>query len=141
MIGTKEGAMSEQDTSKQGVAAAQAFLDAFNAQDFEALAASLNYPHVRLANGRFETVESREAFLARAPLVAKSLEGEGWDHTVMTACEVVHVGPDKVHLALTYDRRHEDGSVYNTFDTLWVATLLDGHWGIQFRSSYLRQKA
>ena len=23
-------------------------------------------------------------------------------------------------------------------DTLWIATRVDGHWGIPFRSSYLR---
>lgn len=128
--------MSEQ--TEQGIAAAHAFLDAFNAQDFEALAESLNYPHLRLANGRFETIESRDAFLDRAPRVAGALEKEGWHHTVMTACEVVHEGADKVHLALSYDRCHADGSVYNSFDTMWIATLEAGHWGIQFRSSYLR---
>ena len=41
-------------------------------------------------------------------------------------------------MSLTIHRCHEDGSVYNTFDTLWIATCDDGHWGIQFRSSYLR---
>ncbi len=121
-----------------GIGAARAFLDAFNAQDFEALADSLNYPHFRLANGRFETMESRDAFVERAPRVARQLEKEGWHHTVMTSLDVVHEGDDKVHLAITYDRCHADGSVYNTFDTLWIATLQDAHWGIQFRSSYLR---
>ena len=128
--------MSKQ--SEAGAAAARAFLDAFNAQDFEALAASLNYPHVRLANGRFETIESHGAFVERAPFIARQLEKEGWHHTAMTSLEVVHEGEDKVHLALTYDRCHADGSVYNTFDTLWIATFQDAHWGIQFRSSYLR---
>ncbi len=124
--------------SEQAVAAAKGFLDAFNAQDFEALADTLNYPHVRLALGRFETIESRDAFVARAPAIAGQLQKEGWHHTVLTAISVVHEGPDKVHLSLNYDRCREDGSVYNSFDTLWVATLQDGHWGIQFRSSYLR---
>ncbi len=128
--------MSKQ--SEEGSAAARAFLDSFNAQDFEALAASLNYPHVRLAKGRFDTTESRDAFLERAPLVARQLEKEGWHHTVLTSLEVVHEGDDKVHLAITYERCHADGSVYNRFDTFWIATLQDAHWGIQFRSSYLR---
>ena len=128
--------MSKQ--SEAAAAAARAFLDAFNAQDFEALAASLNYPHVRLAMGRFETIESHQAFVERSARVAGQLEKEGWHHTVMTSLEVVHEGADKVHLALSYDRCHADGSVYNRFDTLWIATLQDAHWGIQFRSSYLR---
>ena len=44
----------------------------------------------------------------------------------------------KVHLAITNERRHADGTVYKRFDTFWIATCVDGHWGIQFRSSYLR---
>ena len=120
------------------IAAARAFIDAFNAQDHEALAATLNYPHVRLANGRFMTVESHEEFVRRGPQVEKLLEAEGWHHTVLESMQTVHVGDDKVHLKLAIDRCHADGSVYNSFDTLWIATLQDGHWGIQFRSSYLR---
>lgn len=121
-----------------GVSAAQAFIDAFNAQDHEALARSLNYPHVRLANGSFVTIESAEQFAALSARGKSRLEAEGWHHTVMKSAEVVHRGEDKVHVALTVDRCHEDGSVYNQFDTLWIATCQDGHWGIQFRSSYLR---
>lgn len=128
--------MSEQ--TERASAAARGFLDAFNAQDMEALAGTLNYPHLRLANGRFQTIESHAEFVKRGDFVVQALEKEGWHHTVMTSLEVVHEGADKVHLALTYDRCHADGRVYNTFDTLWIATLQDGHWGIQFRSSYLR---
>ena len=58
------------------IAVARQFIVMFNDQNHDALAATLNYPHVRLANDRF--------------------------------------------------------------DTLWIATLDDGHWGIQFRSSFLR---
>jgi len=36
-----------------------------------------------------------------------------------------------------YARRREDGTVYNEFDSLWIVTEQDGHWGVQFRSSYL----
>ena len=52
--------------------------------------------------------------------------------------EAVQVGPGKAHLSMTVCRCRRDGSVYNTFETLWIATQQDGHWGIQFRSSYLR---
>ncbi len=122
----------------QAIAAARAFIDAFNAQDHEALSAALNYPHVRLANGRFTTTESRADFVRRGRQVEHLLEAEGWHHTLLTSIEAVHIGDDKVHLALRIDRCHADGRVYNSFDTLWIATLQDGHWGIQFRSSYLR---
>lgn len=120
-----------------GIAAAQAFFDAFNAQDHGHLAATLNYPHVRLANGRFARIESAADFERGSERGAARLAAEGWHHSRIERIEVVHAGTDKVHLAMTVSRRRADDSVYNTFDTLWIATLVDEHWGIQFRSSYL----
>ncbi|MDP6377067.1 MAG: hypothetical protein QF921_08990 [Pseudomonadales bacterium] len=124
-------------SAEQASAAVQAFIDAFNAQDHVALASSLNYPHVRLARGRFVTIESAGEFAERSRSIEPRLAEEGWHHTVVRALKVLHAGADKVHIALGIDRCREDGEVYNQFDTLWIATLMDGHWGIQFRSSYL----
>ncbi len=126
------------DASSSGIATARAFVDAFNAQDHEALADTLNYPHVRLANDRFTTIESRDDFITRSRKGKEYLEAEGWHHTMIGSIEVIHGSHDKVHMALGIDRCREDGGVYNHFDTLWIATLQNKHWGIQFRSSYLR---
>jgi hypothetical protein len=117
---------------------ARRFIETFNAQDHEGLADTLNYPHVRLALGRFATVERREDFVEISKRGKSRLADEGWHHTEVASMEVVHEGDDKVHLAIRNHRCREDGTPYNTFDTLWIATLVDGHWGIQFRSSYLR---
>ncbi len=126
--------MTEEDSAK---AAVEGFIAAFNAQDHEALADTLNYPHVRLANGRIVTVETQEDFVEMSKRGKSHLAAEGWDHTILLGMTVVHSGSDKVHLALNIDRCHADGSIYNQFETFWIATLQDGHWGIQFRSSYL----
>jgi len=126
--------MNEEDSAKTAV---EAFIAAFNAQDHAALAATLNYPHVRLANGRFVTIDTREDFVEMSRRGKSHLAAEGWDHTILRELTVVHSGSDKVHLALNIDRCDAAGSVYNQFETLWIATLQDGHWGIQFRSSYL----
>ena len=126
------------ETGPIGIAAAQAFIDAFNAQDYVALANTLNYPHTRLAGGRFVTIDSAADFTEMSRRGKPRLEKEGWHHTVMASSEVIHSGDDKVHLSLHMERRHEDGTVYNRFDTMWIVTLLDGHWGVQFRSSFLR---
>lgn len=121
-----------------GTTAVRAFIDAFNAQDHQALAASLNYPHVRLANGRFMEVASAAEYASLSGNLEPRLRAEGWDHTVIRTMSVVHSGENKEHIALTIDRCDATGRVYNSFDTLWIATLVDGHWGIQFRSSFLR---
>ncbi|MBJ38854.1 MAG: hypothetical protein CMD83_10390 [Gammaproteobacteria bacterium] len=121
-----------------GIAAARAFVDAFNAQDHARLAGTLNYPHVRLANNQYRTVGSAEDFATGSRNGESRLRGEGWDHTVLESAEVVHEGDDKVHLALVMARYDKDGKVYNRFDTFWIATLENGKWGIRFRSSFLR---
>jgi len=121
-----------------GITAVHAFIDAFNAQDHEMLAASLNYPHLRLANGRFLEVESAAEYARLSDSLESRLRAEGWDHTVIRSISVVHSGEQKEHIALTIDRCDATGHVYNSFDTLWIATLVDDHWGIQFRSSFLR---
>ena len=124
-------------SSESGAGSVRAFIDAFNAQDHAALAATLNYPHVRLARGRFVTIDSAQDFENLSRANEPRLREEGWHHTVIRSLEVLHAGPDKVHIALGIDRCREHGEVYNEFDTFWIATLVDGHWGIQFRSSYL----
>lgn len=124
--------MSEAD----GKAAVEEFVDAFNAQDHERLAASLNYPHIRLTRD-FTRVETAAEFIERSRAGESRLREEGWHHTEIGAINPVQVGRDKVHLVLTMNRCRADGGVYNAFETLWIATLVDDHWGIQFRSSYL----
>ena len=50
----------------------------------------------------------------------------------------IHVGEDKVHLSIKSHQVTRSGDIYNSFETLWIVTLNAQHWGIQFRSSYLR---
>ncbi|MGH1493224.1 MAG: hypothetical protein ACRBK7_28140 [Acidimicrobiales bacterium] len=123
--------------AEAAVATAQAFVTAFSAQDYEALAATLNYPHVRLAGGRFFTFDDAEAFIERNRRNVPRLVEENFGYSRLRELEPIQVGPDKVHLRIINDRHHPDGEVYMTFNTLWIATLQEGHWGIQFRSSYL----
>ncbi len=120
-----------------GLEAARAFVQAFNAQDHAALAQTLNYPHTRLAHNRFRTVPDAETFAAMSEKAEPYLHEEGWHHTILETSEVVHEGGDKTHLALTMARCRVDGEVYNRFQTFWIATCEDGHWGIRFRSSFL----
>ena len=79
-----------------------------------------------------------EDFLNAHANMKERLSAQGWAHTTMEKVEVVHEGPDKVHLAILQHREHADGTVYRPFETLWIMTLQDGHWGVQFRSSFLR---
>ncbi len=126
-----------EESAKRGVEAVEAFIRTFNAQDHERHAETLNYPHIRLANGVFTTIDSAETFIASCRRGESRLREEGWHHTVVASLEVLHAGTDKAHIAIRNDRCHADRTVYHSFDTFWIATLQDGHWGIQFRSSFL----
>jgi hypothetical protein len=109
------------------------FMAALNARDQAALAATMHFPHHRLAGGRF-TIWHRpedytlEGFLARA--------GEGWARSAWEFRRVVAAGPAKVHLDVQFARYRSDGSVLGRFRSLWVVACLDGVWGVQARSSF-----
>ncbi|MFT7652594.1 MAG: hypothetical protein ACI9ON_001762 [Limisphaerales bacterium] len=126
------------DSIEAAKTTASQFIRAFNDLDHGALARTLNFPHTRLAQGRFVTIETASEFVKLSQKSEKTLLAEGWHHTALRTIEPVHAGSNKVHLAMTIDRCQSDGTVYNAFDTFWIATLVDDHWGIQFRSSFLR---
>lgn len=118
---------------EQARAAVEAFFAAFNARDDEGMRRAMNFPHVRLASGRVRVVERAEDFAAPFERLA---EAEGWDHSTLDECDVVHESGEKVHFDVTFSRYHEDGTKYATHRSLWVMTNVDGHWGVQGRSSF-----
>ena len=124
-------------SGNMGKEVVRAYMDAYNKQDSEAMADALNFPHIRFVGGRFVVFESQEDFVRRQDTATSALEAEGWHHSVIESLEVIHASPDKVHLATEFTQRRADDSVYGRFNSLWIATLQDGHWGIQFRSSYM----
>ena len=121
----------------ESVAAAMAALDAFmaalNRRDEAGVNGALNFPHVRLASGRVAVWEARgsyrvDDFLARA--------GDGWHESRWDERTVIHAGADKVHLAVQFSRWRADGTRIGAFRSVWIVTRLDGHWGVQARSSF-----
>jgi hypothetical protein len=59
-----------------------------------------------------------------------------WDHSAWERREVIHAGPDKVHFDTRFTRYRADGSVIGGFDSIYIMTKEDGHWGVKARSSY-----
>ena len=119
------------------IAAAMAVLDRFmaalNARDQAALAATLHFPHHRLAGGRWTVWErpedyTIEGFLARA--------GDGWARSGWDFRRVVAAGPAKVHLDVQFTRYRADGAAIGSFRSLWIVACLDDVWGVQGRSSF-----
>lgn len=115
------------------------FLAHFNNQNDQGMAETLNYPHVRIARGKVVVWDSAEEFLAtRKPeRRARRLQATGWHHTQWTERTVIQHGPSKVHIAVEFTRYREDESVIGRYQSFYIVTKQDDHWGIQGRSSFL----
>ena len=113
--------------------AIEGFFEGFNARDDQQIRASLNFPHVRLASATVRVIERAEDFRTPFPALQKA---EGWSHSALDSAEVIHAGPDKVHFAIRFSRYRDDGTRYVTHEAVWIVTQLDGHWGVQARSSF-----
>ena len=120
------------DAVKAAIAVLDAHMAALNARDAAGIAATLHFPHHRLASGRLQTWPTSETYLddffARA--------GEGWSHSAWDRRDVIAAGPDKVHLDVTFTRYRADGSALGRFRSLWIVTKTDGRWAAAFRSSF-----
>ena len=127
------------DSVEQAKASFMRWNDAFNARDRNAMVAEMHFPHRRLSGqNEFQVWETADDFWASSDdNLTDLLKAEGWDHTATTSIQAAQSGDDKVHLVITQSRRHADGTEYNGFLTLWIFTLINGRWGVQFRSSFL----
>jgi hypothetical protein len=118
------------------VEAAQDMLDAFmaawNARDADGVRASFNFPHVRFASGRVNILAPEQVTDAMYAGAALS----EWGRSAWQRREVIHAGPDKVQFDTRFARFRLDGSLISAFDSIYIVTLQDGHWGVQGRSSY-----
>ena len=133
--------MSNEKAEASAREAVARYLDGFNKRDAEIMADGFNFPHVRLAKGQFVTIPDADTFKEAQVKVTELLYAEGWHHTTMESCEIVQSGPDKVHVILRMVRRKADETPIHDFQSLWIVTDLGGHWGVQFRSSYLTSNA
>ena len=128
-------AAEHDDQVAEAMKALDEFMATFNSRDMEAWAKTLNYPHVRIASGSVRVWETPEEYAGRDVFSALTSQ-YGWDHSVWDKREVVQSGQDKVHFATTFSRYDKDGNKIATFDSLYIVTKQDGHWGTQARSSF-----
>ena len=108
------------------------FMTAFNARDVEAWQQTFNFPSVRLASNTLVIIDKdyhQPDMFGRGALTA-------WDHSAWERRAVIHAGDDKVHIDTRFVRYRRDGSVIGGFDSIYVVTCEDGHWGVKARSSF-----
>jgi hypothetical protein len=126
-------ASTESDTDLIQAAAAclDRFTAAFNACDTAAMDAELHFPHVMLSGAA--RVDWPAPGQHPADFFDK-LKTTGWAHTKYLAKDPVLVSADKVHVVVVYTRDDAAGNVLSTHRNLWIATRVDGRWGISLRS-------
>jgi hypothetical protein len=117
------------------VDAAKAYMKAFNDRDEEAWAATLNYPHLRLASAAVKTWPTKQAYTDEFDFDAFA-QRYGWSRSEWESVEAVQVGAAAVNVALRATRRDAGGKALSTFDTFYLVTRENGHWGVRARSSF-----
>jgi hypothetical protein len=128
--------VSGQAPSREAAARApiDAFFKAFNARDNQALKQTLHYPHVRINESGSVNVwkDATEAGTNFDGLT----RSEGWARSSLDSVTMRQNDPAKVHFEVVFSRYKADGTRYATYQSLWIVTLKDGHWGVQARSSF-----
>ena len=114
------------------MACLEEFMTAFNARDVAAWEKTFNFPSVRLASGTLAVIEPG---YHQPDMFERGALSE-WDHSAWERREVIHAGADKVHIDIRFARYRKDGSLIGGFDSIYVVTREEGHWGVKARSSF-----
>jgi hypothetical protein len=132
------GSAETDDAIAQAMHCLDDFMAAWNAHDVKALEAAMNFPHVRLnSDNVMRTIKKGETTQEQFERMQRNSPSlSGWDHSGWAKREVIAASPDKVHVQTQFVRYRADGSVLSSFDSLYVVTNEDGHWGVRMRSSF-----
>lgn len=125
------------DPYSDSIAAAQKCLDdfmaAFNARDLVAWEKTFNFPSVRLASNQLVIID-KPGWHPPDTFTRGALKE--WHHSAWERREVIHAGVDKVHFDTRFARYRADGTLIGHFDSIYVVTNENGHWGVKARSSF-----
>lgn len=109
------------------------FFEAFNSGDNYSLSAVSHVPQIMLNNGRFLYPQFREA----VPVIV-NFDGlrsvQDWAFSTIESLSVIHATPNKVLFDIEFERFNSAGDKYLSTKAIWVLTLIDGKWGLEFRS-------
>ena len=122
---------------KDSVAAAVKCLDdfmtAFNARDLAAWEKTFNFPSVRLASNSLAIID-KPGWHPPDTFTRGALKE--WHHSAWEHRHVIHASENKIHFDTRFVRYRADGSVIGHFDSIYVVTNENGHWGVKARSSF-----
>ena len=114
-----------------GLGAAERFMETWNTRDPERWASSLNFPHARPSAGRHRVSQTKDEYVAGVDYAR--VIATGWDHTEFEHLRVIHDGDPKAHVAGRWVRLDAAGNAIGRNLVTYIATEVDGQWGIQAR--------
>jgi len=125
--------VSGEEPSTAALEVLDRFMTAFNAQDSEAWALTLHYPHVRFASQTVKVYNDPASFASalRFPRLIET----GWHHSAWTKRTVTLSSPTKVHIETEFERFNDRNESIGRYQSLYIVTKLNQRWGIQARSS------
>lgn len=112
-------------------AAVTAFFTAWDTHDAPAVAATLHYPHVRVADGQVEIWKSAAAYLD-GPEPGRQ---RTWYRTRIDGTAVVQTSVNGSNVTVSFTRLGRDGHELSKDEGVYLAVLRDGAWKIQARST------
>ena len=123
----------ESDSINKAMQVLDSFMYSFNTRDMNSWSETLNYPHVRIAGGKVTVWDTKEEYSATN--VFNRLTATGWDHSAWVSRDVVLVSKNKVHISTVFQRYDKNNNPMKKYQSLYVVTNDEGHWGVQARSS------
>ena len=103
----------------------------FNNHDVRGLLRVVNFPHIRVTSSATVIIPSQSEWKGH-PTPLESY----WHHSALDSLSFVQSDATKAHALVGFSRYKADGTKYVSYSTLWVVTHVDGHWGIQVRSTF-----
>ena len=109
------------------------FMTSFNARNMEEWSETLNYPHVRFAGSEVTLWNTKEEYSSID--IFERLSSTGWHHSAWLSRKVILVSKNKVNISTIFERYDENNNPLKQYQSLYIVTNKDGHWGVQARSS------
>ncbi|MEW6130333.1 MAG: hypothetical protein AB1757_25075 [Acidobacteriota bacterium] len=110
------------------------YMDAWNNKDIAAWERTFQFPHYRLAGGKMSVLE--RPGMQDAARLWKAMADTGWHHSKWDHCRIIQATADKVHVDTQFTRYRADGSRIGSYESLYILTKENGHWGVKLRSSF-----
>jgi hypothetical protein len=109
----------------------EAYFPLFSRRDVKGLLSVVNFPHIRVTDSGTVIIPSAKEWKGDPT----PLENH-WHHTALDSLTFVQSDARKAHALVVFSRFRGDGQRYVSYPTLWIVTKVDGHWGIQLRSTF-----